>query len=80
MKNRSMLGVIAAVLLALVGGLLLWQNSDDPESEAAVEEPVEETQVVVAKRDINAGESASATNVSSATKVQSANISVCSRT
>ena len=60
MKNRSMLGVIAAVLLALVGGLLLWQNSDDPESEAAVEEPVEETQVVVAKRDINAGESASA--------------------
>ena len=37
MKNRSMLGVIAAVLLALVGGLLLWQNSDDPESEAAVE-------------------------------------------
>lgn len=60
MKNRSMLGVIAAVLLALVGGLLLWQNSDDPESEAAVEQPVEETQVVVAKRDINAGESASA--------------------
>ncbi len=59
MKNRSMLGVIAAVLLALVGGLLLWQNSDDPESEAAVEEPVEETQVLVAKRDINAGESAS---------------------
>ena len=59
MKNRSMLGVIAAVLLALVGGLLLWQNSDDPESEA-VEQPVEETQVVVAKRDINAGESASA--------------------
>ncbi|MEM7286464.1 MAG: hypothetical protein AAF480_08950 [Actinomycetota bacterium] len=59
MKNRSMLGVIAAVLLALVGGLLLWQNSEDPESEAAVEQPVEETQVVVAKRDINAGESAS---------------------
>ena len=60
MKNRSMLGVIAAVLLALVGGLLLWQNSDDPESEAAVEEPVAETQVVVAKRDLPAGESASA--------------------
>ena len=59
MKNRSMLGVIAAVLLALVGGLLLWQNSDDPESEAAVEEPVEQTQVLVAKRDLTAGESAS---------------------
>ncbi|MGI9622733.1 MAG: hypothetical protein ACR2PK_07850 [Acidimicrobiales bacterium] len=57
-KNRSMLGVTAAVLLALVGGLLLWQNSDSGESEA-VEPAVEETQVVVAKRDIQAGESAS---------------------
>lgn len=59
MNNRNMLGVIAAVVLALVGGLLLWQNSDDPESEAAVEQPVAETQVLVAKRDLEAGESAS---------------------
>ena len=59
MKNRSMLGVIAAVQLALVGGLLLWQNSDSSESEAQVEEEVEQTEVLVAKRDIPAGESAS---------------------
>ncbi len=58
-KNRSMLGVIAAVLLAMVGGLLLWQNSEgDPDSEAAAE-PVVEEQVLVARRDIPAGESAS---------------------
>lgn len=57
-NNRSMLGVFAAVLLALVGGLLLWQNSDSPESEA-VEEPVPQQQVLIAKRDIPAGEAAS---------------------
>ncbi len=54
-----MLGVFAAVLLALVGGLLLWQNSDSEESEAQVEPPVEERQVLVAARDIEAGEAAS---------------------
>ncbi len=58
-SNRSMLGVIAAVLLALVGGLLLWQNSGGEESEAQVEPPVEERQVLVAARDIEAGEAAS---------------------
>jgi pilus assembly protein CpaB len=57
-KNRSMLGVTAAVLLALVGGLLLWQNSDSSES-GAVEEPVVEVQVLIARRDIPAGEPAS---------------------
>lgn len=57
-KNRTLVGVVAAMLLALVGGMLLWQNSDSPESEA-VEAPVEETQVLVAKRDIDPGEAAS---------------------
>lgn len=57
-KNRTVIGVVAAMLLALVGGMLLWQNSDSPESEA-VEAPVEETQVLVAKRDIDPGEAAS---------------------
>lgn len=59
MKNkRSLVGVIAAVLLALVGGLLLLQSSDEPASEA-VEDPVETTPVLVAARDIGPGESAS---------------------
>lgn len=54
-----MLGVIAAVVLALVGGLLLWQNSDDSPDSEAVEEPVVTTDVLIARRDIPAGESAS---------------------
>jgi pilus assembly protein CpaB len=58
-KNRSVLGIIAAVLLAMVGGLLLWQNSEDNPDSEAVEEPVVEEQVLVARRDIPAGESAS---------------------
>lgn len=57
-NNRSMIGVAAAVLLALVGGLLLWQSSGDGSSEA-VEAPVETVQVLVTARDINAGEAAS---------------------
>lgn len=56
--NRSTMGVIAAVLLALVGGLLLWRSSSESTSQAT-EEPVEQVQVLVAARDIEAGESAS---------------------
>lgn len=58
-KNRSMVGILAAVVLALVGGLLLWQNSGDSADSEAAEEPVVTTDVLVAKRDIPAGESAS---------------------
>jgi len=59
MKNkRNMLGVVAAVVLALVGGLLLLQSSGESSSEAT-EEPVETTQVLVAARDIDRGTSAS---------------------
>jgi pilus assembly protein CpaB len=64
--------MFAAVLLALVGGLLLWQNSDTEESEAQ-EAQVEERQVLVAARDIEAGESASmlSENAYAFVKVQS---------
>ncbi len=57
-KNRSMLGVIAAVLLALVGGLLLWQSSNNEESEAVEEAPPDLVQVLVSARDIDAGTAA----------------------
>ncbi|MFV2039050.1 MAG: RcpC/CpaB family pilus assembly protein [Acidimicrobiales bacterium] len=57
-KSRSMLGVVAAASLALVGGLLLWQSSDSTPSEAA-EEPVELAQVLIAARDIEPGTAAS---------------------
>lgn len=56
-KNRSMIGVVAAVLLVLVGGLLLWRNSDSAETEAA-EAPVEQVDVLVAAIDIPRGVSA----------------------
>ncbi len=58
-KNRSMLGVTAAVLLALVGGLLLWQSSDNDESEAAEQAPPDLVQVLVSARSIDQGVSAS---------------------
>jgi len=54
-----MIGLAAAVLLALVGGVLLWQSSNEGESGAAGQAEVDTVQVLVAKRDIGAGESAS---------------------
>lgn len=56
-SNKSMIGVIAAVVLALLGGLLLWQNSGDSESEAT-ENPAATVEVVTAALEIGAGESA----------------------
>ena len=56
-KNRTMVGVIAAVVLALVGGLLLWQSSGTEETEAT-QAPAEPVQVLVAARDIDRGTSA----------------------
>lgn len=63
-KNRSMIGVLAAVILVAVGGYLLWQNSDEPVTEAQ-EAPVEKVDVLVAATDIKRGVSASdmATNL-----------------
>ena len=58
-NNRRMIGLAAAVLLAPVGGVLLWQSSDEGESGAAGQADVDTVQVLVAKRDIGAGESAS---------------------
>lgn len=55
--NRSTIGVIAAVALALVGGLLLWQSSGTEETEAT-QAPAEQVQVLVAARDIDRGTSA----------------------
>jgi pilus assembly protein CpaB len=55
--NRSTIGVTAAVALALVGGLLLWQSSGTDETEA-VQAPAEQVQVLVAVRDIDRGTSA----------------------
>ena len=56
--NRSTIGVIAAVVLALLGGLLLWQSSGTDDSEAT-QAPAEAVQVLVAARDIDRGTSAS---------------------
>jgi pilus assembly protein CpaB len=55
--NRSTIGVIAAVVLAMVGGLLLWQSSGTDESEAT-QAPAEQVQVLVAARDIDRGTAA----------------------
>lgn len=56
-SNKSMIGVIAAVVLALLGGLLLWQNSGSSESDAT-ENPAATIEVVTAALEIGAGESA----------------------
>ncbi len=56
--NRSTIGVIAAVVLALVGGLLLWRSSGTAETEAT-QAPAEQVQVLVAARDIDRGTAAS---------------------
>lgn len=58
MNKRSTIGVIAAVALAMVGGLLLWQSSETEQSEA-IQAPAEQVQVLVAARDIDRGTSAS---------------------
>jgi len=55
--HRSKIGVIAAIVLALVGGLLLWQSSGTEETEAT-QAPAEPVQVLVAARDIDRGTSA----------------------
>jgi pilus assembly protein CpaB len=55
--NSRVVGIAAAMVLALVGGFLLWQNSGDSESEAT-EPPAELVPVLVSVVDIPRGESA----------------------